>query len=168
MASRTGILSDDHFDKNCFEYSAMPMGYAQVHKIQLPPNPLPGIKPSKYPVVAPRPQSADVVAVNASMGNEKLAGDMLHAYNQSAKEYVHRVGGAPIPELMPLVATLPSVEPLRADSLRGTYTPPPFTPAGSYQPPSPMPMQALDDGAGLGLNERQQREISRLQIGMNY
>lgn len=29
MASRTGILSDDHFDKNCFEYRSMPMGLAQ-------------------------------------------------------------------------------------------------------------------------------------------
>jgi hypothetical protein len=101
MASRTGVLSDRHFDKVCFQYRALPMGYAQqaVDKMKKPPRVLDGVKIPKYSRPAARPISADVVAVNASHGSEIVADKLLDEYNPLAMKFVEARDDAPLPIL---------------------------------------------------------------------
>ena len=92
MALKTGILSDKMMRENCKDYSFLPVGFANSEFIGVMGNPyLPGIKTPKYQRSAPRPVSADVMAVEASRfmkGNRAVNARMiLDNYQKEVKEY---------------------------------------------------------------------------------
>jgi len=93
MATKTGILSDKMYMTNCEEYKPLPIGYANAHFVGNRPNPnLMGIKTPKYQRAAPRPVSADVMAVNMarmSGGPDKFtsARNMLDTYIKEGKTF---------------------------------------------------------------------------------
>jgi hypothetical protein len=92
MALKTGILSDSAMRKNCKDYSFLPVGFANSEFVGVMGNPyLPGIKTPKYQRSAPRPVSADVMAVEASRfmkGNRAVNARMiLDNYQKEVKEY---------------------------------------------------------------------------------
>jgi len=92
MAVRTGILSDDHFNKNCLEYQASRLGVFNADFQGDLINPLyDGIKTPKYQRSAPKPQSLDVLAVNQSSlykGNRAvIARQLLKQEQTSAREF---------------------------------------------------------------------------------
>jgi hypothetical protein len=92
MALKTGILSDKMMRENCKDYSFLPIGFANSEFIGVMGNPyLPGIKTPKYQRSAPRPVSADVMAVEASRfmkGNRAVNARMiLDNYQKEVKEY---------------------------------------------------------------------------------
>jgi hypothetical protein len=92
MALKTGILSDSAMRENCKDYSFLPVGFANSEFIGVMGNPyLPGIKTPKYQRSAPRPVSADVMAVEAARfmkGNRAVnARIILNNYQKEVKEY---------------------------------------------------------------------------------
>ena len=93
MATKTGILSDANYMTNCEEYKPLPIGFANAHFVGNRPNPsLMGIKTPKYQRSAPRPVSADVMAVNMArmnpQGNPFMAArEMLDMYIKEGKEF---------------------------------------------------------------------------------
>ena len=92
MNRKSGILSDKHFEENCNEYTAIPLGYINSNYLGFLGNPnLPGIKPTKYPRTAPRPASADVMAVNTARmqgGNlAKNARKILDLYQVGVRDW---------------------------------------------------------------------------------
>ena len=92
MALRTGILSDKYMSENCKDYSFLPVGFANSEFVGVMGNPyLPGIKTPKYQRSAPRPVSADVMAVEAARfmkGNRALNARMiLNNYQKEVKDY---------------------------------------------------------------------------------
>ena len=93
MATRTGVLSNAYGEVNCESYKPLPVGYANANYQGNRGNPyLDGIRTPKYQVSAPRPVSADVMAVNRAqlMGGVNKAGDarqMLDFYIKEAKEF---------------------------------------------------------------------------------
>lgn len=68
MVSRqTGILCDKEFEKNCLDYTALPVGMATVQYSPIANNPFyDGIKAPKNQTMVARPISIDVQAVNRS------------------------------------------------------------------------------------------------------
>ena len=92
MATRVGIHSDSMLRDNCLEYQAFPVGFANADFEGNTGNPyLSGVKPPKYQRSAPKPVSADVMAVNNS---KFLQGDprenargMLNQYQKEAREW---------------------------------------------------------------------------------
>ena len=93
MATKTGILSDANFMANCEEYKPLPIGFANAHFVGNRPNPnLMGVKTPKYQRSAPRPVSADVMAVNMARMNPQgnpfaTAREMLDMYIKEGKEF---------------------------------------------------------------------------------
>ena len=92
MATKVGILSDEHYKKNCFDYASLPVGFANAEFRSGMSNPyLPGIKTPKYQRSAPKPMSADVAAVSAARtmpGNTAANARMiLNEYQQMAKDF---------------------------------------------------------------------------------
>lgn len=92
MATKKGILSDANIMKNCLDYKALPVGFANAEFIGSTSNPfLTGIKTPKYQRSAPKPASADVVAVNNSgmYGGNKFvnARKILDQYQKEAKDF---------------------------------------------------------------------------------
>jgi len=92
MATKKGILSDANFNKNCLDYKALPVGFANAEFLGSIRNPfLDGVKTPKYQRSAPKPASADVVAVNNSNmfgGNRAVnARAILDQYQKEAKEW---------------------------------------------------------------------------------
>jgi hypothetical protein len=92
MATKKGILSDANIMKNCLDYKALPVGFANAEFIGSASNPfLTGIKTPKYQRSAPKPASADVVAVNNSgmYGGNKFvnARKILDQYQKEAKDF---------------------------------------------------------------------------------
>jgi hypothetical protein len=93
MATRTGILSNSSSEINCEEYKPLPVGYANANFQGGPGNPfLLGIKTPKYQRAAPRPVSADVMAVNHAqiMGGANKFADaraMLDFYIVEGKKF---------------------------------------------------------------------------------
>lgn len=92
MATKKGILSDANTMKNCLDYKALPVGYANAEFIGSVKNPfLNGIKTPKYQRSAPKPASADIVAVNNSSmyhGNKFVnARKMLDGYQKEARDF---------------------------------------------------------------------------------
>jgi hypothetical protein len=93
MATKTGILSDANFMANCEEYKPLPIGFANAHFVGNRPNPnLKGVKTPKYQRSAPRPVSADVMAVNMARMNSQgnpfaTAREMLDMYIKEGKEF---------------------------------------------------------------------------------
>jgi hypothetical protein len=93
MATKTGILSDRNYMKNCESYKPLPIGFANANFVGNRPNPnLPGVKTVKYQRSAPRPVSADVLAVNLArmnpQGNSfKTARNIMDMYVQKGKEF---------------------------------------------------------------------------------
>lgn len=92
MTTKTGILSDKMMRENCKDYSFLPVGFTNSEFIGVMGNPyLPGIKTPKYQRSAPRPVSADVMAVEASRfmkGNRAVNARMiLDNYQKEIKEY---------------------------------------------------------------------------------
>ncbi len=93
MATKTGILSDANFMANCEEYKPLPIGFANAHFVGNRPNPnLMGVKTPKYQRSAPRPVSADVMAVNMARMNPQgnpfaSAREMLDMYIKEGKEF---------------------------------------------------------------------------------
>lgn len=90
MALRVGIHSDSRLKDNCLEYNAFPVGFANADFEGSSGNPyLTGIKPSKYQRSAPKPVSADVMAVNSArfmQGNQRNnARGILAQFQQEAK-----------------------------------------------------------------------------------
>jgi hypothetical protein len=92
MATKKGILSDANNMKNCLDYKALPVGFANAEFIGSTSNPfLTGIKTPKYQRSAPKPASADVVAVNnsAMYGGNKFvnARKILDQYQKEARDF---------------------------------------------------------------------------------
>ena len=93
MATKTGILSDANFMANCEEYKPLPIGYANAHFLGNRPNPnLMGVKTPKYQRSAPRPVSADVMAVNMARLNSQgnpfaTERELLDMYIREGKEF---------------------------------------------------------------------------------
>lgn len=92
MATKTGILSDKHWKKNCLEYQALPVGFANANFPGAVGNPyLNGIKAPKYQQSAPKPQSADEMAVNSAKflkGSKTAnASKLLESYQKQADKY---------------------------------------------------------------------------------
>ena len=92
MATKKGILSDANIMKNCLDYKALPVGFANAEFLGSTSNPfLTGIKTPKYQRSAPKPASADVVAVNNSnmYGGNKFvnARKMLDQYQKEARDF---------------------------------------------------------------------------------
>ena len=94
MARRQNqMLGDPMLDINCEEYKPLPVGYANAKFVGMAPNPyLSGVKTPKYQVSAPRPQSADVMAVNMAQrmpvsNRAASARDILNYYIKEGKEW---------------------------------------------------------------------------------
>ncbi len=92
MASRTGILSNANYEKECLDYKALPLGYVNSEYSGNLSNPfLQGIKTPKYQRAAPKPASADVVATSIARlvpGNRQVnARNILNNFQKEAKEY---------------------------------------------------------------------------------
>ena len=92
MASRTGILSNANYEKECLDYKALPLGYVNSEYSGNLSNPfLQGIKTPKYQRAAPKPASADIVATSIARlvpGNRQVnARNILNNFQKEAKEY---------------------------------------------------------------------------------
>lgn len=92
MATKKGILSDKMMMVNCVDYKALPVGFANSEFQGGMSNPfLPGIKTPKYQRSAPKPASADIVAVSTArfmVGNRATnARLILDQYQKEAKEW---------------------------------------------------------------------------------
>ena len=92
MATKTGILSDKRWKENCLEYQALPVGFANANFAGGNANPyLNGIKTPKYQQSAPKPQSADEMAVNSAKflkgSRTANASMLLNAYQKQAEKY---------------------------------------------------------------------------------
>jgi len=92
MALRVGIHSDSRLKDNCLEYNAFPVGFANADFEGGLGNPyLTGIKPPKYQRSAPKPVSADVMAVNSArfmQGNQMSnARAILSQFQKEAKAW---------------------------------------------------------------------------------
>ena len=92
MSLRTGILSDDHFKKNCLDYQAPRIGVFNADFAGDTMNPFfDGIRTPKYQRSAPKPQSLDVLAVNQAglyKGNrQQIAREILQQEQTSAREF---------------------------------------------------------------------------------
>ena len=92
MATKKGMLSDKAMMVNCVDYKALPVGFANAEFQGNMSNPyLQGIKTSKYQRAAPKPASADVVAVSNARfiaGNRaNNARLILDQYQKEAKEF---------------------------------------------------------------------------------
>lgn len=90
--SKTGILSDKRWKENCLEYQALPVGFANAYFTGGMGNPyLTGIKTPKYQRAAPKPQSADEMAVNNSRflkgSRTSNASMLLKAYMKEADKF---------------------------------------------------------------------------------
>lgn len=90
--SKTGILSDKRWKENCLEYQALPVGFANAYFTGAMGNPyLTGIKTPKYQRAAPKPQSADEMAVNNSRflkgSRTSNASMLLKAYMKEADKF---------------------------------------------------------------------------------
>lgn len=90
--SKTGILSDKRWKENCLEYQALPVGFANAYFTGGMGNPyLTGIKTPKYQRAAPKPQSADEMAVNNSKflkgSRTSNASMLLKAYMKEADKF---------------------------------------------------------------------------------
>ena len=114
MNRKSGILSDKHFEENCNEYTAIPLGYINSNYLGFLGNPnLPGIKPTKYPRTAPRPASADVMAVNTARmqgGNlAKNARKILDLYQVGVRDWT------------PPEVNLMTPQPQQQNDMHGTF-----------------------------------------------
>ncbi len=92
MATKKGILSDVNTMKNCLDYKSLPVGFANAEFVGTMSNPfLDGIKTPKYQRSAPKPASADIVAVNNSgmFGGNKFvnARKMLDQFQKEARDF---------------------------------------------------------------------------------
>ena len=92
MAFRTKILSEKKVKDECLSYHAFPVGYANADFEGGLSNPfLTGIKVSKYQRSAPKPVSADVMAVNSAKfmtGNrQQNARNLLSQYQTEVKAW---------------------------------------------------------------------------------
>ena len=92
MSLRVGINSDKNLRDNCLQYHAFPVGFANADYEGGLNNPyLTGIKPPKYQRSAPKPVSADVLAVSVAKytkGNQMInAREILKQYQKEAKEW---------------------------------------------------------------------------------
>ena len=92
MATRVGLLSDKNLRHHCLSYQAFSVGFANADFGGNLGNPfLPGIKTPKYQRSAPKPISADVMAVNRAkfmQGNRfSNAGNILRQYQNEAREW---------------------------------------------------------------------------------
>ena len=92
MATKKGMLSDVSISKNCLDYKSIPVGFANAQFVGSMSNPfLDGIKTPKYQRSAPKPASADVVAVNNSgmFGGNKFvnARKILDQYQKEARDF---------------------------------------------------------------------------------
>lgn len=92
MATKTGILSDKRWKENCLEYQALPIGFANANFSGMLGNPyLTGIKTPKYQQSAPKPQSADEMAVNSAKflkgSRTANASMLLREYQKQADKY---------------------------------------------------------------------------------
>jgi len=91
MARKTGILSDANYMTNCESYKPLPIGFANAHFLGNRPNPnLSGVRTPKYQRSAPRPVSADVMAVNMARGQGNsfsVARNLLDMYIKEGKEF---------------------------------------------------------------------------------
>ena len=92
MSLRTGIHADSRLKDNCLEYSAFPVGFANADYEGNLGNPfLNGIKTPKYQRSAPKPVSADVMAVtNAKFmpgDNFSNARNILQQYQKEVREW---------------------------------------------------------------------------------
>ena len=90
--SKTGILSDKRWKENCLEYKALPVGFANANFSGMLGNPyLTGIKTPKYQQSAPKPQSADEMAVNSAKflkgSRTANASMLLREYQKQADKY---------------------------------------------------------------------------------
>tara|TARA_R110000782_G_scaffold111610_2_gene201396 strand:- start:114 stop:935 length:822 start_codon:yes stop_codon:yes gene_type:complete len=93
MVSRTGILSDDHFNKNCIDYMPMPMGFMNAKYRGNFGNPeFSGIKTPKYFHPVSRPASMDVYASTLA---KYMAGNradnirtILNELHRQAKDFI--------------------------------------------------------------------------------
>ena len=93
MVSRTGILSDEHFNKNCIDYMPMPIGFMNAKYRGNFGNPeFGGIKTPKYFHPVSRPASMDVYASTLA---KYMAGNradnirtILNELHRQAKEFV--------------------------------------------------------------------------------
>ena len=87
-----GILSDRRLQDNCLEYEAFPVGFANADFEGNVGNPfLNGIKTPKYQRSAPKPVSADVMAVNSAKfmpGNSfSNARNVLQQYQKEVRKW---------------------------------------------------------------------------------
>jgi len=92
MATKKGILGDANYMENCLDYKALPVGYANSEFVGSVRNPfLDGIKTPVYQRSAPKPASADIVAVNTSSmygGNKFVnARKILDQYQKEARDF---------------------------------------------------------------------------------
>lgn len=90
--SKTGILGDKRWKENCLEYQALPVGFANANFSGMLGNPyLTGIKTPKYQQSAPKPQSADEMAVNNAKflkgSRTENASMLLKAYMKEADKF---------------------------------------------------------------------------------
>jgi hypothetical protein len=93
MVSRTGILSDDYFYKNCIEYMPMPMGFMNAKYRGNFGNPeFSGIKTPKYFQPVSRPESMDVYASTLAKymkGNKTdNTRTILNELHRQAKDFI--------------------------------------------------------------------------------
>lgn len=93
MVSRTGILSDDYFYKNCIEYSPMPMGFMNAKYRGNFGNPeFSGIKTPKYFQPVSRPESMDVYASTLAKYMKGNKADntrtILNELHRQAKDFI--------------------------------------------------------------------------------
>jgi hypothetical protein len=93
MVSRTGILSDEHFYKNCIEYMPMPQGFMNANvQRKIGNTDYLGIKASKYLIPVSRPESMDVYASTLAkfMNGNKAENTrtILNELHRQAKEFV--------------------------------------------------------------------------------
>ena len=92
MATKRGILADKMLERNCKDYKALPVGFSNSEFQGNLSNPyLPGIKTSKYQRSAPKPVSADVMAVSVArfmVGNRaNNAREILNQYQKESKDF---------------------------------------------------------------------------------
>ena len=93
MVSRTGILSDDYFYKNCIEYMPMPMGFMNAKYRGNFGNPeFPGIKTPKYFQPVSRPVAMDVYASTLAKFMKGNKSDntrtILNELHRQAKDFI--------------------------------------------------------------------------------
>ena len=93
MVSRTGILSDEHFYKNCIDYMPLPMGFMNAKYRGNFGNPeFSGIKTPKYFQPVSRPVSMDVYASTLAkfMKGDKAENTrtILNELHRQAKDFI--------------------------------------------------------------------------------